>query len=310
MGVLYASDIEEVGVIPSGLFLDNLTGIGGIPRGVITEIFGDEGVGKSTLCLQLVANAQQLGLKCLWADVEWSYSPKYAEALGIDNTKLGIVRERFAEDVLDSLETEIESGKWDLVVLDSIGGILPRAEAEKGADGKTIGSQAGLMAKFCRKVVPALYINKVALIAINHQFVDIMSGRILTSGGKKLAYHKALSIRLKKKSGMVIKQGDKKVGKVVTAEIWGKNKVGPTEGMQLDGQIIFGTGFSVGADVLNIAMDKEVVTKQGNTYYYGDIKLGVGLGKAREAIEADEKLLAEIKEAIKWKSAQNAVVLK
>lgn len=299
MGVLYASDIEEVGVIPSGLFLDNLTGIGGIPRGVITEVFGDEGVGKSTLCLQLVANAQKLGLRCLWADVEWSYSPKYAEALGVDNSKLGVVRERFAEDVLDTLESEIEKGTWDLVVLDSVGGILPRAEAEKGADGKTIGGQAGLIAKFCRKVVPAIYINKVALVAINHQFVDIMSGRILTSGGKKLAYHKALSIRLKKKSGVSIKQGDKLVGKVITAEIWGKNKVGATEGLQLDGQIIFGTGFSVGADVLNIALDKGIVTKKGNTYFYGETKLGIGLGQARKAIEDDPQLLEQLKEEIK-----------
>lgn len=298
MGVLYASSIEEVGVVPTGLFLDNLTGVGGIPRGVITEIFGDEGVGKSTLCLQLVANAQKLGLRCLWADVEWSYSPKYAEALGVDNKTLGVVRERFAEDVLDTLEGEIEKGVWDLVILDSIGGILPRAEAEKGADGKTIGGQAGLIAKFCRKVVPAIYINKVALVAINHQFIDIMSGKILTSGGKKLAYHKALSIRLKKKTGVSIKQGDRLVGKVITAEIWGKNKVGATEGMQLDGQIIFGTGFSVGADVLNIAIDKGIVTKQGNSYFFGDVKLGVGLGKARTTIEEDETLLKTLKELI------------
>jgi recombination protein RecA len=292
--VVFANEIAEVDVIPTGLFIDNLTGIGGIPRGVITEIFGDEGIGKSSLCLQLVANAQKQGLRCLWADVEWSYSASYAEILGVDNTKLGVMRERFAETILDALEEEIDSGKWDLVIFDSIGGVTPRAEVEKGIEGKVIGGQAGLLAKFCRKVVPSLRINNTALVVINHQFIDIMSGKLLTSGGKKLAYHKSLSIRLKAKSGVTIKQGDRKVGKVVIGEIR-KNKLAATEGLMLDGQLIFGTGFSAGADLLNIAIDKGVITKSGNTYWFGKVKLGVGLGKARTMIEEDEKLMEAIK---------------
>jgi len=151
MGIIaYADSIEETDVIPTGLFLDKLTGIGGIPRGHITEIFGDESIGKSSVCLQLVASAQHLGLRCLWADVEWSFDTHYAASLGVDNTKLGIIRERFGESVLDAIEEAAESGDWDLIILDSVGGILPRAEAEKGSDGKTIGGQAGLIAKFCR----------------------------------------------------------------------------------------------------------------------------------------------------------------
>lgn len=298
MPVIKASDIGEAEAIPTGLFIDNITGIGGIPRGVITEVFGDESIGKSSLCLQIVANAQKEGLRCLWADVEWSYSAQYAASLGVDNEKLGMLRERFAEDVLETLEEEIEKGNWDLVILDSIGGILPRAEAEKGIDGKVIGGQAGLIAKFCRKVVPPLKIHNVAMIVINHAFTDIMSGKLMTSGGKKLAYHKSLSIRLKAKYGVSLKQGDRKVGKVVVAEIK-KNKVAPTEGLEGDGQLIFGTGFSVGADVLNIALDKGIVTQQGRTYYFGEMKLGVGLGAARNAIEADDSLIAAIKKELK-----------
>lgn len=298
MAIEYADKIAEVDVIPTGLFIDNLTGIGGIPRGVITEIFGDEGIGKSSMCLQIVAKAQKLGLRCLWADVEWSYSASYAEILGVDNSKLGVIRERFTEPVLDELEEEIDSGNWDLVIFDSIGGVTPRAEVEKGVEGKVIGGQAGLLAKFCRKVVPPLRINNTALVVINHQFIDIMTGRLLTSGGKKLSYHKSLSIRLKGKSGVTIKTGDRKVGKVVIGEIR-KNKLAATEGLMLDGQLIFGTGFSAGADLLNIAIDKKVVTKTGNTYWFGKVKLGVGLGKARDMIEADDKLM----EAIKAKTA-------
>lgn len=295
--MIYADSIKTTEVISTGLFLDKLTGIGGVPRGVITEIFGDESIGKSSLCLQLVASAQQQGLNCLWADIEWSYGTAYAESLGVNNKKLGIIREQFAEASLDAIEEAVSSGKWDLVVLDSIGGILPRAEAEKEAGGKTIGGQAGLIAKFCRKIVPLLKIHNVALVVINHSFVDIMSGKIMTSGGKKLAYHKAISIRLKQKFGVVIKQGDRKVGKVVVGEVK-KNKEAATEGLELDGQLIFGVGFSASADILNDAIDKGIVSKKGNTFYFRDIKLGIGLQKVRKLMEEDKELTENIKYAL------------
>jgi len=295
--IQYANSIEDVDVIPTGLFLDNLTGIGGVPRGVITEIFGDESIGKSSVCLQLVASAQKIGLRCLWADVEWSFSPTYAESLGVDNSKLGLIRERFAEATLDAIEEAVDSGKWDLVILDSVGGILPRAEAEKGAEGKTIGGQAGLVAKFCRKIVPLLRIHNVALVVINHSFIDIMSGKLLTSGGKKLGYHKSLSIRLKQKQGVSVKQGDRKVGKVVIGEVR-KNKMAGTEGLELDGTLVFGAGFSASADLLGIAIDKGVIYKKGNTYYFGTEKLGIGVNRVRKALEVDPILSDRVKLAV------------
>lgn len=285
--ISYADSIAEVSVIPTGLFIDKLSGVGGIPRGVITEFFGDEGIGKSSLCLQIVSNAQKQGLRCLFADIEWSYSPAYATALGVDNSKLGLVRERYAEATLDLLEGEVEQGNWDLVVLDSVGGILPRAEAEKGAEGKVIGGQAGLMAKFCRKIVPSLSVTNTALVVINHAFIDIMSGKLLTSGGKKLAYHKSLSIRLKLKQNVSLKQGDRKVGKVVVGEVR-KNKVAPTEGLELDGQLIFGTGFSAAHDRFADEFEKGVITKKGNTYYRGGVKIGVGKSSAAEWLKTHE----------------------
>lgn len=296
--MIYADSLEEVEVISSGLFLDKLTGIGGIPVGVISEVFGDEGIGKSSLCLQAIAAAQKQGHKCLFADVEWSYSAPYATSLGVENKKLGLIRERFAEQTLDALEEAIESGKWDLVVLDSIGGILPRAEAEKGSEGKTIGGQAGLIAKFCRKIVPLLRINNVALVVINHSFIDIMSGKLLTSGGRKLAYHKSLSIQLKAKYGAnVLKQGDRKVGKVVTG-IVRKNKLAGTEGLEIDAQLLFGNGFSASADLLNDAIDKGLITKKGMSYYFNGQKLAVGLGKVRKLMEEDPVLTEKIKLAM------------
>lgn len=295
--IAYADSVEDIQSIPTGLFVDRLSGIGGIPRGVITEVFGDESIGKSSLCLQIVAAAQKQKLRCLWADMEWSYSAGYAASLGVDNSKLGLIRERFAEAALEVLESEIDAGNWDLVILDSVGGILPRAEAEKGIEGKTIGGQAGIMAKFCRKVVPSLSVTNTALVVINHSFIDIMSGKLLTSGGKKLAYHKALSIRLKLKQGVSLKQGDRKVGKVVVGEVR-KNKVAGTEGMELDGQLIFGTGFSAGADLLADAIDRGVITKKGNSYYLDKEKLAVGLTATRKAVEADPVLFEKIKQAL------------
>lgn len=291
MTIKYADSIGDIEVIPTGLFLDKLTGVGGIPRGVITEIWGDEGIGKSSLCLQAVVSAQKQGCNCLWADVEWSFEPRYAEALGVDNTKLGIITEQFAELTLDAIQEAVESDEWDLIVLDSVGGILPRAEAEKGSDGKTIGGQAGLVAKFCRKIVPLLRMHNVALVVINHGLVDIMSGKLLTSGGKKLGYHKSLSIRLKQKQGVSIKQGDRKVGKVVVGEVR-KNRLAATEGLELDGHLLFGTGFSASSDLLADALEKGVISKKGNSYYLGTEKLAVGLTRLRKAIE-DDKVLAE-----------------
>lgn len=294
--IAYADSIQEIDVIHSELFLDRLSGLGGIPRGVITEIFGDESVGKSSLCLQLVASAQRQGLRCLWADVEWSYTPGYAAALGVDNSKLGLIRERVAEKTLDTLEAAIDSGDWDLVILDSVGGLHSMKEAEKDAEGKTIGLQAGLMARFTRKIVPSISIHNVAFIAINHAFTDLMSGKLMTSGGKKLSYHKSFSVRLKPKfGGNALKVGDRRVGKTIVGQVW-KNKLAATEGFELEGQIIFGQGFSASADLLADALDKGTVTKRGNTYFFDEEKLGIGLQNARKRIESDADLAERIKD--------------
>lgn len=289
------SSYNDVQVIPSGLGVDRITGIGGFPKKRITEIFGESSLGKSTVCLQLVANAQKQGNKCLWADVEWSYDLQYAKSLGVDNSKLGLIQEQLAEDVLDAIEEAIASKKWDLIIVDSIGGLLPRAEAEKTAGEKTIGGQAGLIARFCRKTVPLLVLNDVALVVINHSFTDIMSGKIKTSGGAKLEYHKSLSIRLKQKQGVALKSGDTKVGKVVIAEVR-KNKLAPTEGQMCDMQLLFGSGFSVSADLLQDALDKKVIEKKGNTYYMGDEKLG--MISAVRKLMSDDGFAAKLHEAI------------
>lgn len=298
MAVPFASESKynDIQPISTGLAsFDKITGIGGIPRKRITEIFGEAGLGKSTLCLQLVAEAQKNGLKCLWADAEWTYSPLYSSELGVNNDKLGLLQETYAEAILDTLEAEIQSGKWDLVILDSIGGLLPRAEAEKGADGKVIGGQAKLIATFCRKIVPLLVIKDVALVVINHSFTDIMSGRIKTSGGMKLEYHKSQSFRLKRGNKRLM-QGENHIGDIVIAEVM-KNKVSATLKQSTELTLIYGEGFAKGADLMQEALDKNVIEKRGNTFFLREEKLVTGLSKLRELFK-DVEFANKIKELV------------
>lgn len=269
--------------VPTGYQkLDRILG-SGVPLRKITEISGRYSVGKSTLALSIVESAQREKLECLWVDSEFSFDEGYAAQLGVDNDALYLVQERFAEDALDAIEEWVDKHKNALVVLDSIGGLLPRQEAEKGNGEKVIGGQAKLIASFCRKIVPMLAIKNVALVVLNHEFTDLMSGRLKTSGGEKLGYHKSIWLRLTQASKRVM-QGDEQVGEIIQAEIR-KNKMADTMKQSCELTMLFGKGFSKEADLFQELLEKGEITKQGNTYYRGETKLGVGLNKAREALK-------------------------
>lgn len=298
MPITRASELEDVPVIKTGTFIDKLSGIKGVPRQRITELYGDENVGKTTIGLQIVAGAQNEGAVCLWADVEHNFVAKYATSLGVDTKALSLARTETAEEMLDLIEAEIRTKKYDLVILDALGALSTRAEQEKQSGEKVIAGQASIVARFCRKLVPLLTFNNVAMVVINHSFVDLMSGAIKSAGGKKFSYHKRLSIRLKVNPMVALKSSGEKVGKVVVATVM-KNHLANTEGMTTDVQLIFGRGFSMEADLLNDAIDKGLIQKQGNTYLFGSIKLGVGLAKARKALEADAALSAKVSDALK-----------
>lgn len=279
------SPYREIGVIPTGFSkLDAILGVGGVPLRKITEVSGQFSVGKSTLGLQIVAQAQKMGMDCLWADNELSFGEDYATALGVDITTLDLLQERLAEPMLDQMEEWIAEHKNALVVLDSVGNLLPRAEAEKGAEGKTIGSQAKLIATFCRKVQGLLAENNVALIVLNHQFTDLMSGKLMTSGGAKLAYSKSIWLMLRKANKRVM-QGDKQVGDIIEAEIR-KNKLAGTQKQTAELTMLYGQGFSLSADKLEEMLKSGELVKKGNTFWHGDIKIGVGLAKAREYVKS------------------------
>lgn len=275
---------SKIDWITTGLSsLDRILG-GGIPSRRITELSGNFSVGKSTLALMAVAEAQNQKRSTLYVDAEFTFSEEYAQSLGVDTTKLDYIAEKCAEDNLDAIEEWADKHKNALIVLDSVGGLLPRAEAEKTADGKVIGGQAKLIATFCRKMVPILAINNNALIVLNHNVIDIMTGKIKTSGGAKLEYSKSIWLMLRKANKRVMK-GDQQIGDIIEAEVR-KNKLAPTLKQRVELTMLYGKGFSAEADRFQELLDKGEVKKVGNTYWYGEMKLGIGLNKAREALKS------------------------
>lgn len=264
--------------------LDSITGIGGIPSRKITEISGVYSVGKTTLALSVVSSALKEGKECLWTDTEFQFDPLYAEKLGVELTQLDLVQEQYAEDTLDAVEKWATEHKNSLIVIDSIGQLLPRAEAEKTADGKVIGGQARLVAVFCRKIVPIIAINNIALVVLNHQITDLMTGRLKTGGGAKLEYAKSLHIMLRKMPKRVMK-GENQIGDVIEAEIR-KNKLAATLHQKAELILLYGEGFSAEADKLQEMLDSGEVTKKGNSYFYKGEKVAVGQTKAREWVKS------------------------
>lgn len=281
---------REYDVIPTGMpNLDKATGIGGIPTKRITEIYGPYSVGKSTMALTLIAQAQKDGRKCLFADIEFAWEESYAVKLGVDLKKLGIIQEQIAEEALDDILLFAEKNKNALIVIDAVGALHPRVEAEKTSDAKSIGTQAKMVATFCRRVVPLLAINNNALLVLNHSFKDVMTGANKTSGGQKLEYHKSLAISLKQAFGKQVTRASDgaKVGVVIEAEIT-KNKLAGTVGTKVDLMMIPGSGFSVEHDRLQELLANGEVQKKGKTYWYGEQRMGVGMKAAREYLKANQ----------------------
>lgn len=292
---LYAgnqSPYSQLTWIPTGFAnLNSILG-GGIPTRKITEFSGQYSVGKSTLALQIVAEAQKEGFKVLWADPEVSWGADYAEGLGVKVSQINLLYAEHAEGYLDEIQEWAEKNKNSLIVIDSIGGLLPRSELEKDASGKVIGGQAKLIATFCRKMVPIIAVNNIALLVLNHNFTDLMTGKIKTSGGEKLSYAKSIWLMLRKANKRVM-QGENQVGDIIECEVR-KQKLAPTLKQKCELTMLYGQGFSKSADLMQEALDKGVITKQGNSYFIGERKLGVGLPKLREALK-DETLQQEIK---------------
>jgi len=300
-----ASASEGFDVIPTGLpQVDRVLGIGGIPFKRITEISGKWSVGKTTLALSVVKQAQDLGYPVIWVDAEWAWDSEYAKYLGVDTDKLGLLQTRAAEDSLDELLVYVEGdkqkgikpGKNTLIIIDAVGALHPREEAEKDSGERTIGAQSSLVARFCRKIVPMLHLNNNALVVLNHEYTPIETngGRpsVKTSGGAKLEYHKSVWIRLMR-NGVYLKQGDEFIGCKVEVEIK-KNKLARTERQKAILEMNFGEGFDRLSDLRERAIDAGVIKKTNNTYSFGEEKIGTS-GKLKEWLKEHEE---EVKAAL------------
>ena len=286
----------DVDVVSTGSFsLDQALGVGGFPKGRIVEVFGPEASGKSTLALHALAEVQKKGGKAAYIDAEHALDPEYAQKLGVKLNDLLISQPDSGEDALNILESLVRSGVIDLVVIDSVAALTPRAEIEGEMGAQFIGLQARLMSQALRKITALTDRAGTLIIFINQirEKIGMMGygDPTTTPGGRALKFYASVRIELKRIAQ--IKKGEEVVGNRTRAKVV-KNKVAPPFKIA-EFDIMYGEGISYEGDVLNMALKVGVVKKTGNTLSFEGEKLGVGLEASREKLKQDKKLLEEIK---------------
>jgi len=290
---------EPVEAIPTGsLSLDMALGIGGLPKGRITEIFGPESGGKTTLALHCVAEAQKRGGLALYVDAEHAMDTEYARNLGVDVDKLYISQPNNGEEALEIMDAIIRSGAIDIVVLDSVAALVPRAEIEGEMGDSFVGVQARMMSQALRKLGGSLSKSKTAAIFINQlrEKIGVMYGNPETTpGGRALKFW--ASVRLEVRKGDAIKTGVEQTGTRTKVKIV-KNKLAPPF-RTAEFDMIYGKGISKAGDVLDLAATSGIVTRSGTYYNYGEIRLGQGRDNARTYLEENQAVLAEIEAKVR-----------
>ncbi len=297
----------QVEVIPSGsLSLDIALGVGGIPRARITEIYGPESSGKTTLCLHLVAETQKKGGMAAYIDMEHALDPLYASKLGVDIDNLLISQPDTGEQALEITETLVKSGAVDIVLIDSVAALVPKNEIEGDMGDSTMGMQARLMSQALRKLSGAINQTKTAVVFTNQlrQKIGVMFGNPeTTTGGMALKFY--ASIRLDIRRIQSIKVGSEIIGNRVRVRVV-KNKVAPPfKTAEFD--IMYNEGISTSGDILDLGTQLEIITKRGAFYSYGDIRLGQGRENAKEFLKQNHELANEIEMAIREQAMQGLV---
>lgn len=285
---------ESIGAISTGsLSLDMCLGIGGLPRGRITEIYGPESGGKTTLALHCVAEAQKLGGLALYIDAEHAMDTEYARDLGVDVDKLYISQPSNGEEALEIADAMIRSGALDIVVIDSVAALVPKAEIEGEMGDSFVGIQARMMSQALRKLGGSLNKSNTAAIFINQlrEKIGVMYGNPETTpGGRALKFW--ASVRLEVRKGDAIKNGTDQIGARTKVKVV-KNKVAPPfKTAEFD--MIFGRGISRAGDLLDVATARNLVTRAGTYYNYGETRLGQGRDNARNFLEQNEPIFTEL----------------
>ena len=279
------------------LSLDIALGVGGLPRGRIIEIFGPEASGKTTLAQHVIAEVQKAGGIAAFVDAEHALDPEYAKKIGVNIDELLISQPDNGEQALEIVETLVRSNGVDIIVVDSVAALTPKAEIEGEMGEVHMGLQARLMSQALRKLAGIIAKSKTILIFINQtrQKIGIVFGNPeTTTGGTALKFYS--SVRIDVRRAAQIKQGDKFIGNRIKAKIV-KNKVAPPFRIT-EFDIMFDEGISISSDVLDTGAVMGVIKKSGNTYSYGETKLGVGHEDARKFLKENPKLIAELKKKI------------
>jgi len=294
-----ASARVAVEVIPTGsLSLDLALGVGGIPRGRVAEIFGPEAAGKSTLCQHIIAEAQKTGGKAAYIDVEHALDAAYAATCGVKLDDLLISQPDTGEQALEITETLVRSGAIDVVVIDSVAALAPRAEIEGEMGDSHVGLQARLMSQALRKLSAAISKSRTAVVFVNQlrEKVGIIFGNPeVTPGGRALKFYSSVRIDLRRVDN--IKVGTKIVGTRIRAKVV-KNKVAPPfKSAEFD--IMFGQGISKDGDLLDLGVEMGIIKKSGAFFSYGETRIGQGRENAKEYLGQHQDMAQEIERQIR-----------
>ena len=290
---------SPVTVVPSGsLALDIALGVGGIPRGRITEIFGPEGSGKTTLGQHIIAEAQKRGGTVAYIDVEHALDPSYTANCGVSLDDLFISQPDTGEEALEITETLVRSGAIDAIIIDSVAALVPRAEIEGDMGDAHVGLQARLMSQALRKLAAAIGRSGTAVVFINQlrEKVGIIFGNPeVTPGGRALKFYSSIRIDLRRIES--IKQGNVMVGSRVRAKVV-KNKVAPPfRNAEFD--IMFGNGISREGNIIDLGVSLDIIKKAGAFFSYGDIRLGQGRESAKNYLVQNPELAHEIEQQVR-----------
>lgn len=293
--------IAAIDAISTGsISLDAALGIGGVPRGRVTEVFGPEASGKTTLCLHVIAEAQRRGGFAAFIDAEHALDLNYAKRIGVDVNNLLFSQPEFGEQALEIVETLVRSGAIDVIVVDSVAALTPRAEIEGEMGEPTMGVQARLMSQALRKLASAISKSKTSVIFTNQlrQKIGVMFGNPeTTTGGNALKFYASVRLDLRRKES--IKDGQEVIGNRVRAKVV-KNKVAPPF-KEVEFDVLYNEGISKANDLIDLAVEQNVIEKSGSWFSYKGDRIGQGRDAVKKAMQEDPKLFAAIEIEVKTK---------
>ncbi len=289
-----SESVTDVPVIPSGsVTLDMALGVGGYPKGRVIEIFGPESSGKTTLAIHAIAEAQKAGGIAAFIDAEHAFDSYYAQKLGVDVDNLLVSQPDNGEQALEIADSLIRSSAIDIIVIDSVAALTPKAEIEGDMGDSKMGLQARLMSQALRKLTASISKTKAVCIFINQlrEKIGVVYGNpVTTTGGNALKFYASVRIDIRRTS--VIKDGEEQLGTRTKVKVV-KNKVAPPF-KKAEFDIMFGEGISRIGEIIDLGVDYEIIRKSGSWFSYGDRKIGQGRDAVKELLRSDEALREEI----------------